>query len=703
MPATRVSFGSLTALLLLATGCSPGAPAGALGLGGAGGMAGANGATDEGPREEEDRDECGGCPEQMECCAGTCVVLDDDPEHCGSCGRACSTAGAEPTCERGECALTCSEGFVDCDGKTKNGCEASDPGVPTEAVPLRPSVGAFTGSLLAASTNGALRPTFTWRAAEGGACGSVTYHLQVDDSCPLDDFSGCAFESPELDERTSELALAPARDLPVSKEVPVGTRYFWRVRACDAQDRCSAFSKVRYLDVGRERQDVNGDGYADIVSFDELQTFRYSLYLGGAVMGAVDNYGTYHVEPARSFDEVRGLGAWWSKQHPPVIRFVGDVNGDGFHDFVADGTAQNIEHAGGDDGAAVRCPSRLLYLGAADVADIQPVLFSTQSWAPDSLAHTFAAGDVDGDGYADLWAAQGVGAPDGDATSPSSELDPGKSAVFLLRGGADVLVSASPPEATGALPIAERLAPTLTLEARPDDDGALLGVAVEAGDFDGDGLPDVAFVAPYARLVYLALGSSGDAAVDRAIPFGGIGADGRECAGARLSVGDFDADGFDDFVVGCGEQRVIAGFLGGAPLPEAMAFEKVINPEGDGGLHEALALDLDGDGREEIVTGGGQVYAATLPSVWLLSDVQSAGGPRRASTLPLMGAAGYFGAGDHNGDGYVDLFVAGAMTVWIPGGPNFDELAWPYDATSQVNVRYFNTTLGLLQTRVVAR
>jgi len=54
-----------------------------------------------------------------------------DSKNCGKCGSRCDmVANAMGSCQAGSCALVCSAGFKDCDGKASNGCEAdttSDP------------------------------------------------------------------------------------------------------------------------------------------------------------------------------------------------------------------------------------------------------------------------------------------------------------------------------------------------------------------------------------------------------------------------------------------------------------------------------------------------------------------------------------------------------------------------------------------------
>jgi hypothetical protein len=46
--------------------------------------------------------------------------------HCGGCGRACNLANATASCAMGRCAvMACAEGFRDCDGDPANGCEVN--------------------------------------------------------------------------------------------------------------------------------------------------------------------------------------------------------------------------------------------------------------------------------------------------------------------------------------------------------------------------------------------------------------------------------------------------------------------------------------------------------------------------------------------------------------------------------------------------
>jgi hypothetical protein len=69
-------------------------------------------------------DGSGGCPASQVRCDNLCVDARTDVLHCGACGNRCPAgANAVAGCAAGVCALSCAQGFADCDGNAANGCE----------------------------------------------------------------------------------------------------------------------------------------------------------------------------------------------------------------------------------------------------------------------------------------------------------------------------------------------------------------------------------------------------------------------------------------------------------------------------------------------------------------------------------------------------------------------------------------------------
>jgi hypothetical protein len=59
-------------------------------------------------------------------CPGGCFDTTSDPQHCGSCSRACPHGPhSEPTCAGGACGIACTGGALDCDREPANGCECT--------------------------------------------------------------------------------------------------------------------------------------------------------------------------------------------------------------------------------------------------------------------------------------------------------------------------------------------------------------------------------------------------------------------------------------------------------------------------------------------------------------------------------------------------------------------------------------------------
>ncbi len=272
-----------------------------------GGQSGAGGSTGEACPD--------GCGDGETCCDNGCVDTSSDAANCGACGNRCEGANAEFQCVDSDCVIeSCDSGYVDCSVE-EEGCETEDAGLPGVPAPFLPMAGAYTGAVRAERS---LEPKFGWRASEGdGTCGALTYEIELTRECQPGKLQECAFEEPEVRQVGLEQAeWTPEEPLPVSDVVPVGALYAWRVRACDAPERCSEWSRVSYLNVGRLIDDMNADGYSGSGPAEQRQSRR-----DGPFGRRSDTAHWQHVIFPR--DRVCGRG-----------RFVGDLDGDEFPDML---------------------------------------------------------------------------------------------------------------------------------------------------------------------------------------------------------------------------------------------------------------------------------------------------------------------------------------------------------------------------------
>ena len=286
-----------------------------------------------------------------------------------ACDVTCEASNAHATCVSGTCVIaSCSEGYFDCDGDYSTGCEVKNPAIAAAPVASYPTRGAYTGSVFAPSSFKVLRPTLRWSTVAATSCGALSYELEMDDSCQPGGLGTCAFPSPEVHEQAlTSPTFTPATNLPVSKTAPVGAFYAWRVRACDASARCSDWSPASYLNVGRLKEDLNGDGYGDVVLGDQI-------YLGSPQFDATSD-GALASTPSSNFGAA----------------FLGDVNGDGFGDLGA-----TVYYAPSSGVAPI------VFFGADTIGAMQNVVISKGSGGPSAYIYTTGADDLNGDGFADV-------------------------------------------------------------------------------------------------------------------------------------------------------------------------------------------------------------------------------------------------------------------------------------------------------------
>jgi hypothetical protein len=399
--------------------------------------------------------------------------------------------------------------------------------------------------------------------------------------------------------------------------------------------------------------DVNGDGYADVIVGAHRYTEGQSeegaawLYLGSStgVLPTWDN-----------MDQGNSAGAWLGFS----VATAGDVNGDGYADVIVGAPRRNNDQS--LEGQAY------IWHGSADG------ISETRDWwaegnGTEALygASVATAGDVNGDGYSDIV----VGAP-GDNS----------------HGGTVRAYYGSPVS----------LEETATWVKRSNDPGAQFGFSVStAGDVNGDGYADVLVGAPFwldegAAWVYL--GQEGG--IDEGPPAWYMPSGQTDCQFGHSvgSAGDVNGDGLDDVVVGApnwtkdhtGEGAAFVYLATGAdpPVSTSAQWAKRSN---QGGAHFGFSVgtagDVNGDGYADIVVGAPDWNGNGAVWVYEGSDTGTHSAPDWHVPSTKSGAGYGFSvgtAGDVNADGYSDVIVG--APYWEDDA-NVDEgRVWVYHGSS---------------------
>ncbi|KYF73955.1 hypothetical protein BE11_19740 [Sorangium cellulosum] len=481
---------------------------------------------------------------------------------------------------------------------------------PATPVPRLPLQDAAVGSMRVPDTR---RPTFVWEPSESTAEASIEYTIELSEDP--------SFAALLATETTTATRWRPAADLEGSAAPPVGSRVYWRVRAC-AGDACSAPSAVRRINVGRGHRDLDGDAFDDIL----VGATGYAVpgyipcgaayvFLGGAGDGfdAASDGLLLGVNMSGTPIEAAGFGS---------TAATADVNGDGFADALIAATAF------GDDKGFVR----VVFGSSTDPGTWPPAQDLSGSLPGDNrrFGEALASGDIDGDGYADVV----VGAP---GQGPPITSDPGSAYVF--PGGPDGLDRDASVMFTGV------------------QSSSAFGTSVASADFNGDGLSDVAVGAPGSQRVHVYLGSAG--AFDT-VPDGLLVGEGE--FGLSLDAGDVNGDGFADLLVGEPVSSMALLFLGGPGAEFDATADLELHGEGPSdrfGQTVSSSGDLDGDGFAEVLVGAPEVGASGKVYVFrggesLDAEPDAAMTPRRGGAVETELAR----AGDFNRDGLGDVVVA---------------------------------------------
>ncbi|MDP3981718.1 MAG: VCBS repeat-containing protein [Chlamydiota bacterium] len=237
---------------------------------------------------------------------------------------------------------------------------------------------------------------------------------------------------------------------------------------------------------------------------------------------------------------------------------AGDVDGDGYNDILIGSWWGSTQWGGPENGVAYLIPGRTLLAssGTLDLLLNPPNVY--RFYLNGSYNHlgrsVSSAGDVDGDGLADIL----IGGPRGD---PWPQIDRGPGKVYLKLGK-----NLPMPSSLTSINLSVQADYTFVGDGGSIEDG--VGSAVSnAGDIDGDGVPDLLMGAPYddsggnnAGKVYLVLGSTiGLLPVGSTINLSSAdyffpGTDPDDFLGRSVSsAGDIDGDGLADILMGAPE------------------------------------------------------------------------------------------------------------------------------------------------------
>lgn len=225
--------------------------------------------------------------------------------------------------------------------------------------------------------------------------------------------------------------------------------------------------------------------------------------------------------------------------------------------------------------------------------------------------------------------------------------------------------------------------------------GDHFGEDLSRGDFNGDGLPDLAVGAPGnttnlekhgAVFIFLNQGDLEFGDVTESMADLRIEGEEGTGFGSILSQGDINGDGFDDLLIGAPDfpgngpdSGRVYFFLGSSTVGWDSLLDTDLTLDGDPASNfgkTLMTLPLSGDIYDDVVIGDERHSYVFCGSADPIRDLGSGSGSMSARANHTL-ISGNLSSGDANGDGMIDVVVAGdAGNILYYGGPN--EVSTPH-------------------------